>query len=158
MFATGTKGVASAPVAIGFDSRFSLTRTTGYSFTRDVWAVLIYQQTRWDELGETDVPTTHRFVASEAGWYSFKAAASISGLNDPGALLMRFTINGAISNKLTMEGQNDSIEIGTHTTTSIAGECYLDVNDYVEVECYLDCAVDEQLGEKCGTFQGHRFA
>jgi len=158
MFASGVKASAGDPVAVGFDSRFSLTRTTGYSFTKDVWATLLYQQTRWDELGETDVPTTHRFVASAAGWYSFLAAASIKTLNQPGALLMRFTINGAVSIKLTMQGKNNASEAGSHTVSNIEGECYLEADDYVEVECFLDCGVDEMLGEQCGTFQGHRFA
>ncbi len=158
MFASGTKAVASDPVAVGFGSRFSLTRTTGYSFTKLTWATLVYQQTRWDELEETDIVTNHRFTASAAGWYAFKASASIINLNSPGSLLLRFTINGSVSVKLTTQGQSSSAEYDSHTITSIAGECYLDANDYVEVECYLACDVDEVLGEKCGTFQGHRFA
>jgi len=158
MWASGVKASAGDPVAVGFDSRFSLTRSTSYSFTKDVWALLIYQQTRWDELGETDVPNTHRFVASAAGWYSFKAAADIKTLNSPGSLIMRFTINGAVSVKLTGQGKSNASEAGSYTITNISGECYLEADDYVEVECFLDCGVDEMLGERCGTFQGHRFA
>ncbi len=152
MWASGVKAAGS------FKSRFSLKLNSGFVVTMETWTKLFYHAITYDELDECDIATDNFFTASEAGYYSFTASASVKSLNTPGEFLIRFAINGAQANKLDVEGQAGAPTVNSHAYAAITGECYLDAGDEVEVQVYVAGTSNETVGERNGNFQGHRFA
>jgi len=158
MWASGVKASAGDPVAVGFDSKFSVGNNVAISVDDDVWTKMTWRLLNYDILDEFDMDVNERFTAQSDGYYHFDASAGLTNLNAGEIFKIRLTVNGAFSQELAGDGQQNAADTGTYTVTNTSGDVYLEAGDYVEVEVYQTLSPAEMIGQANTVFSGHRFA